>query len=171
MTLKTQDFKRHFNTCLPEWKLLSLYIFHRILFLLLIVSSLSCNLIAVPIVFSRSVNIAYRSTQNEALNHWIKNKHNKFFMLERNSVNAHSNTLRSSHYKSDGLAKSPRVLPSSWILNECNLYCKIVKYCFLSEVCMIKTVPHSTVSPQMWCINGIKGWFTRTQICWQDFVK
>ena len=29
------------NTCLPEWKLLSL--FHRIIFLLLIVSSLSCN--------------------------------------------------------------------------------------------------------------------------------
>ena len=59
---------------------------------------------------------------------------------------------------------------SSWILNECTLYCKIVKYCILSEVCMIKTVPHSTVSPQMWCLNGIKGWFTRTQICLQDFV-
>ena len=65
------------------------------------------------------------------------------------------------------IAKSPRVLRSSRILNECNLYCKIVKYCILSEVCMIKTVPHSTVSPQMWRINGIKGWFTRTQICWQ----
>ena len=25
-----------------------------------------------------------------------------------------------------GLAKSPRVLPSSWILNECNLYCEIL---------------------------------------------
>ena len=36
---------------------------------------------------------------------------------------------------------------------------------------MIKTVPQSTVSPQMRCINGIKGWFTRTQICWQDFAK
>ena len=65
------------------------------------------------------------------------------------------------------IAKSPRVLRSSRILNECNLYCKIVKYCIMSEVCMIKTVPHSTVSPQMWRINGIKGWFTRTQICWQ----
>ena len=56
----------------------------------------------------------------------------------------------------NGLAKSPGVLRSSWILNECNLYCKIVKYCILSEVCMIKTVPHSTVSPQMWCTNGKK---------------
>ena len=71
----------------------------------------------------------------------------------------------------NGLAKSPRVLRSSWILNECNFSCKIVKYWILSEVCMIKTVPHSTVSPQMWCINGIKGLFTRSQICWQDFVK
>ena len=40
-------------------------------------------------------------------------------------------------------------------MNECNLYCKIVKYSILSEVCMMKTVPHSTVSPQMWCINGV----------------
>ena len=46
-----------------------------------------------------------------------------------------------------------------------------LKYWILSEVCMIKTVPHSTVSPQMWYINGMKGWFTSTQICWQDFVK
>ena len=38
-----KDFQRHFNTCLREWKLLSLYMFHRIIFLLLIVSSLSCN--------------------------------------------------------------------------------------------------------------------------------
>ena len=35
------------------------------------------------------------------------------------------------------------------ILNECNLYCKIEKYCILFEACMIKSVPHSTVSPQM----------------------
>ena len=52
--------------------------------------------------------------------------------------------------------KNSRVLRSSWILNECNLYCKIVKYRILSEVCMIKTVPHSTVSPQMWCTKSIK---------------
>ena len=43
--------------------------------------------------------------------------------------------------------------------------------CQLSEVCMIKTAPHSTLSPQTWCIKSIKGWFARTQICWQDFVK
>ena len=53
-------------------------------------------------------------------------------------------------------AKSPRVLRSFWILNECNLYCKIVKYCFLSKVCRIKTVPHSTVSPQVWCYKWYK---------------
>ena len=46
-------------------------------------------------------------------------------------------------------------------------YWKIVKCRILSEVCMIK----STVSPQMWCIKSIKGWFTHPQICWQDFVK
>ena len=50
-----------------------------------------------------------------------------------------------------GFAKSPRVLRSSWILSEYNLYYKIVKYCILrlSKVCMIKTAPHSTISPQV----------------------
>ena len=56
----------------------------------------------------------------------------------------------------EGFAKSPHVLRSSWILNECNWYWKIVKYCILSEVCMIKTAPHSIVSPQMWCLKGMK---------------
>ena len=51
------------------------------------------------------------------------------------------------------LIKSPRVLRWSWILNECNLSWKIVKYCILYEVCMMKTAPHSTLSPQMWCIK------------------
>ena len=90
-----------------------------------------------------------------------KNKHNKFFiMLKCNSINVHSNTphLATSwplytvgdfgNFLSS-FAKSPRVHQSSWILNECNLYFKIVKYCILSEVCMIKTAPCSTVSPQM----------------------
>ena len=64
--------------------------------------------------------------------------------------------------------KSPLVLRLSWIA----ICIAILWRCILlSEVCMIKTVPHSTVSPQMWCINDIKGWFTRTQICWQDFSK
>ena len=56
----------------------------------------------------------------------------------------------------NGFAKSPRVLRSSWILNERNLYCKIVKCCILSKVCMIKTAPHCTVSPQMWCRKKYK---------------
>ena len=37
---------------------------------------------------------------------------------------------------------------------------------------MIKTVPHSTLSPQMWCIKKkIKHWFARTQIYCQEFVN
>ena len=30
---------------------------------------------------------------------------------------------------------------------------------------MIKTAPHGTVSPQVSCIEGIKGLFTRPQTC------
>ena len=45
-------------------------------------------------------------------------------------------------------------------LNEWNLCCKILKYCILSEVCMINSAPQSTVWPQMWCIKSIKGCFT-----------
>ena len=71
----------------------------------------------------------------------------------------------------NGFAESPRVLRSFWMLNQYNLYCKIVNYCILSEVCTIKTAPHSTGSPQIWCIKSIKSWFTRPQICWQDSVK
>ena len=33
---------------------------------------------------------------------------------------------------------------------------------------MIKTAPHSTLSPQMWCIKK-KDWFARTQIYRQEF--
>ena len=57
------------------------------------------------------------------------------------------------------------------ISNECNLSWKIVKYCILYEVCMIKTAPHSTLSPQMWCIKKIKDWFARTEIYWQEFIN
>ena len=49
---------------------------------------------------------------------------------------------------------------SSWILTKCNLSWKIVKCRILSEVCMINSI----VSPQMWCIKSIKGWFTHPQI-------
>ena len=41
----------------------------------------------------------------------------------------------------------------------------------LSVVCMIKTAPGSTFSSLMWCIKSTKGWFTHTQICWQDLSK
>ena len=37
---------------------------------------------------------------------------------------------------------------------------------------MIKTAPHSTLSPHMLNIKKkTKGWFARTQIYWQEFVK
>ena len=45
-------------------------------------------------------------------------------------------------------------------MTECNMSWKIVKYCILSEVYRINTVPYSTVSPQIWCIKSITGWFT-----------
>ena len=54
------------------------------------------------------------------------------------------------------LIKSSRLLRWSWKWNEFNLSRKIVKYCILYEVCMIKTAPHSTLSPQMWCIKKNK---------------
>ena len=100
-------------------------------------------------------------------------------MLKRNSINVHSNTPQlttdwpySWFWKIfSGFAKSPSVLRSSWILNECNLYFKIVKYCILSEVCVIKTAPRSTVLSRMGCMKNVKGGLTRPQICSQDFVK
>ena len=56
----------------------------------------------------------------------------------------------------NGFAKSPRVLRWSRILNECNLSWKIVKYYILYEVCTRKTAPHSTLSPQTWCLKEYK---------------
>ena len=112
-----------------------------------------------------------------------KNKHNKFFiMLKRNSFNVHWKFGACQKWEPagrigdfgnflNGFAKSPRVLRWSRILNECNFSWKIVKYCILYEVCLIKTAPHSTLSPQMWCIKKIKDWFARTQIYWQEFVN
>ena len=153
--------------------------FLRIIFLLLIVSSLYCNFNRCAVCFqSFSVNIAFTSTQTAAR---IK----RFWRLHIDKINKKIKIINSSLCWSETLsmfiqtvnhsswaakvrtgwpyrwfwkllAKSPGVLRSSWILNECNLYRKIVKYCILSEVCMIKTVPHSTVSPQMWCTNGKK---------------
>ena len=169
--------------------------FHWIIFLLLIVSSLSCNFHRCAICFRSFMNIAWRSTQNATRIKcfWKLRIVHKINIISRLSL--WSVTLLmfiqtlSSHCKFgasqkwepagptgnfgnfNGFAKSPRVLRSSWILNECNLYCKIVNYCTLSEVCLMQTASHSTVSPQMWCIKSTKGWFTRPQTCWQDFVK
>ena len=44
-------FWRHFSACLREWKLLSLLMIHRIIFLLLIVSSVSCNFNRLSVLF------------------------------------------------------------------------------------------------------------------------
>ena len=61
-----EDFQRRFNTCLREWKLLSLYMFHRIIFLLLIVSSLFCNFNRCAVCFQSLMNISCRTNQNAA---------------------------------------------------------------------------------------------------------
>ena len=163
--------------------------FHRIIFLSLIVSSLSCNFnrLSVPFCFHRSWTSLAGVLKNVArIKHFIrlhivitetikkqKNNNNNFvIMLKRNSI------LKSSFKHSTTLTARPIEMRtswpygwfwkwSSWILTECNLSWKFVKYRILLEVCMI----NSTVSPQMWCIKIIKGWFTHPQICWQEFVK
>ena len=141
--------------------------FHRIIFLLLIVSSLSCNFNRCAVCFQSFMNIACRSTQNAArIKRFLrlhivikpfnkKNKHNKFFiMLKRNSFNVHwkfgacqkwelAGRIGDFGNLLNGFAKSLLVPRSSWILNECHLSCKIVKYCILSEACVVKTAPHS----------------------------
>ena len=84
--------------------------FHEIIFLLLIVSSLSCNFNRCAVCFQSFMNIACRSTQNvvrikrflrlhiviKPLNKKINIK-KLFIMLKRNSINVHSNTPHSSH--------------------------------------------------------------------------
>ena len=49
-------FRDPLKTYRREWKLLSLYMFHWVIFILLIVSSLFLNLIAAQVVFSRTYN-------------------------------------------------------------------------------------------------------------------
>ena len=46
-------------------------------------------------------------------------------------------------------------------------FAKLWNTAYCTEVCMIKTAPHGTVSPQMWSRKSIKGWFTRPQTCWR----
>ena len=155
--IRLQNYKkpaRHFNTCLREWKLLSLYMFHLIIFLLLIVSSLSCNFNRCAVCFQSFMNIACRSTQNAASNERFLSLHIVIKPLnkKRNMISSllcWNVTLlmfiQTPWQLAIGwpycFAKSPRVFRSFWILNECNLHFKIVKYCILSEVCI-----HSTVS-------------------------
>ena len=153
----------------------SLHKFHRIIFLLPIVSSLSCNFNRCAICFQSFMNIPCRSTQNAARINRFWRLHIVLKPLNKkkniiSSILCWSVTLLrfiqtlSSHCKFgtsqkwepdgrigyfgnffNGFARNPRVLRSSWIL----MYCKIVKNCILSEVCMIKTALHSTVTPQM----------------------
>ena len=71
--------------------------------LLLIVGSLFCNFNRCAVCFeSFSEHRLQEFSKCRALNHQIKNKNDKFFIiLERNSVNVYSNTRYSSHYKSE----------------------------------------------------------------------
>ena len=126
-------------------------------------------------------NLRFRenSASGERVENGVKSRQNiqvclstKILVLELNPLIHENNLFHFSNVPSQKqltycqrAASRRRVLPSSWIYNEWNLNCKIVKYCILSEVCMIKTAPQSTVSPQMWCIKSIKGWFTRPQVC------
>ena len=88
--------------------------FHRIIFLLLIVSSLSCN-------FNRCAD-CFQSFSEHRLQELFNSN------AARNSVNVHSNTRHSSHYKSENRMAVQVIL-------EIFLTVCIVKYCFLSEVC------------------------------------
>ena len=128
----------------------------------------SCNFSRFAVCFQSFINIACRSTQN-AIN--VQNTFNVHWKFGAYQKWEPAGRIGDFGIFLNGFAKSPRVLRWFWILNECNFSWKIVKYCILSEVCLIKTAPHSTVSPQMWCIKSMKCWFTRTQICWKDFVK
>ena len=96
-------------------------------------------------------------------------------MLKRKSINVHSNTPKLATgwpYRwfwifFSGFANSKRVVRSSWIFNVCNLYFKIVKYCILSEVCMINTAPRSN-SPHVMYKKYKRLVYTPPQ---QDFVQ
>ena len=75
-------------------------------------------------------------------------------MLKRNSINVYSHTrpLVKSREPAGRIGDFGNFF--NGFANACfdrpeYVYCKIVKYCILSEVCMTNTAPHSTVSPQM----------------------
>ena len=158
--------------------------FHRIIFTLLIVRCLSCNFNCCAVYFQSFMKTACRSTQNAArikrfrrLHIVIKPSNKKIIINIINIINSllcWSVTLWLFIYLARVKIVENRL--AVWVIleifltvslkayacfhrpeyfNECNLYCKIVKYCILSEVCMIKTASHSTVSPHMWCIKSI----------------
>ena len=134
--------------------MLSLYMFHRIMFLLLIVSSLYCNFNRCAVCFQSAVQwtsltgVLKMPRVSNAFKDYtsIKQLNKKIniiiFLLcwSLTLVCSFKHSLQPALQKWEpagricdfgnffnGLAKSPRVVRSSWILNECNLCCKIVK--------------------------------------------
>ena len=65
--LKLIFLKCIWNSCLREWKLLSLYVFCRIIFISLIVSSPSRNCYSCAAYFQSYINIACRSVAKNAV--------------------------------------------------------------------------------------------------------
>ena len=129
---------------------------------LFIVSSLdlkSAIFIALPFVFRRSWTSLAKYSKCRAYQTLFsykaidkKKKHNKFFiMLKRNSFKFLCKCSACQKLEPAG-----RIGDFGNLLNECNFSWKIVKYCILYEACMIKTAPHSTLSPQTWCIKKYK---------------
>ena len=117
--------------------------------------------IAVPFVFSRSwTSLAGINSKCRACQTLFKSTH-RYKTLELKKINRINSLLCWSV-----IAKSSRLifLSEYWLGANC---LEKLWNTALSEVCMI----NSTVSPQMWCIKSIKGWFTHPQVCWQDFVK
>ena len=141
--------------------------FHQIIFLLFIASSLSCNFNRCAVCFQSFMNIACRSTQNAALIKPFLRLYIVIKPLNKTKINVINSLLCLSVTLSMFIQTLYYTVllkardGSFWILTESNLSWKIVKYCSLSEVCMI----NCTVSTQIWRIKSIKG------ICWQGFVK
>ena len=97
-------------------------------------------------------------------------------MLKRNSINAHckfgahqkwelAGSLGDFGHLLNGFAKSPQLtdLHIDWVQF-------VLKNCEILH--SVRGVyDKQSVSPRMWCIKSIKGWFTHSRICWQNFVK
>ena len=161
--------------------------------------SQKCNFHRFSVCFQPCINIACRITQNDErikrflrlhilIKPLLKMELNKYSItLKRNSFKISSQIWRLSkvrtswpyrwfwkffelfHYKS---TRASMVLNIEWM----QFVLKTCEILHFLEVCMIKTAPHSALSPQMWCrkkkkTKKAKGWFPRTQIYWQEFVK